>query len=369
MWDIFISHASEDKDQVVRPLAEELRQRGLTVWYDEFSLTLGDSLRQTIDEGLAQSRFGVVVLSRSFFAKEWPQRELGGLISREASVGKVILPILHGVSYEDLAKYSPILADRLAIRSEKGVRALAEAIENAVRDQARPSDLAREVYTQPFIDPPSIAHIATANSRIEVGRKGKRSLSMVAAVWASARSKTIPTLTVLWIQWILVVFLLYVDSLYLGLFGFLSPLWLVPLSYLTARFMARDTSVARVVGGVAGGIISAAFGVSLGEWGPRYGVVFGVFFGTLLSAHFSAPANQTKVIWAFLSTMLLIGLELLHYSDFYRYIPDYAFVGTVFPVVIGFLLVFYARLYKRFQEEKVDKDRQSDDLEDDAPPS
>jgi hypothetical protein len=133
LWDIFISHASEDKEQVAKPLAEELQKRGLRVWYDEFSLSLGDSLRRSIDEGLAQSRFGVVVLSRGFFAKEWPQRELDGLTSREVVGGKVILPIWHGVSHADVVTYSPTLADRLAMVSERGIPALADAIEKEVR--------------------------------------------------------------------------------------------------------------------------------------------------------------------------------------------------------------------------------------------
>ena len=114
---MFISHASEDKDDVVRALAEELRQRGLRVWYDDFVLTVGDSLRRSIDKGLARARFGVVVLSPSFFAKEWPQRELDGLAARETSGNKVILPIWHKVSKNEVLGYSPPLADRLALNT------------------------------------------------------------------------------------------------------------------------------------------------------------------------------------------------------------------------------------------------------------
>ena len=76
LYDAFISHASEDKDSLVRPLAEALRDHHVEVWYDELSLQVGDSLRRSIDRGLAKSRFGVVVLSPAFFAKEWPQWEL-----------------------------------------------------------------------------------------------------------------------------------------------------------------------------------------------------------------------------------------------------------------------------------------------------
>lgn len=94
MHDVFISHPSEDKEAVARPLADLLIERGVGVWYDDFSLTVGDSLRRTIDRGLAGSRFGVIVLSPDFFRKEWPQAELDGLVAKQrASGAKVILPI------------------------------------------------------------------------------------------------------------------------------------------------------------------------------------------------------------------------------------------------------------------------------------
>ena len=87
-WDVFICHASEDKDDLVRPLAKALQAQDLKVWYDEFSLTLGDSLRRTIDLGLATSKYGIIVLSPDFFAKEWPQWELDGLCARELVVAR-----------------------------------------------------------------------------------------------------------------------------------------------------------------------------------------------------------------------------------------------------------------------------------------
>ncbi len=80
-FDVFVSHASEDKDAIARPLAEALRDRGLSVWFDEFELRIGDSLRRKIDKGVARSRFGLVVLSPAFFAKGWPQYELDGLVT------------------------------------------------------------------------------------------------------------------------------------------------------------------------------------------------------------------------------------------------------------------------------------------------
>jgi TIR domain len=93
VWDVFICHASEDKIPVAQPLANALAALGLHVWIDESEIRLGDSLRSKIDTGLARSRFGVLILSENFFSKDWPKLELNGLIAREISHTKVVLPI------------------------------------------------------------------------------------------------------------------------------------------------------------------------------------------------------------------------------------------------------------------------------------
>lgn len=116
-YDVFISHATEDKDAVVRALATALVELGLRVWYDEFALKLGDSLRRNIDHGLAKSRFGVVVISHAFFAKNWTQYELDGLVTRESTGDQVILPIWHNISKDEVIGYSPSLADKIAART------------------------------------------------------------------------------------------------------------------------------------------------------------------------------------------------------------------------------------------------------------
>ena len=114
VFDVFISHTSEDKEAVVRPLATALRDAGLSVWYDEFELRIGDSLRRKIDRGLANSRFGVVVLSRAFFGRGWPEYELNGLVTRTVSGEQVLLPVWHNVTKREVMDYSPSLADRVA---------------------------------------------------------------------------------------------------------------------------------------------------------------------------------------------------------------------------------------------------------------
>lgn len=134
-WDAFISHASEDKKDFVEGLAAALTQSGLLIWYAETALTVGDSLRSKIDEGLAQSRFGIVVLSHHFFAKKWPQHELDGLFAREVAGApglKVILPIWHNISAEEVAQYSPLLGGRLAARSSDGMEKVVRQIRQAM---------------------------------------------------------------------------------------------------------------------------------------------------------------------------------------------------------------------------------------------
>ncbi|WP_278352367.1 DUF1883 domain-containing protein [Chryseobacterium gleum] len=112
--DVFISHASEDKDDIVRDLAIALRKEGLSVWYDEFELKIGDSLRQKIDKGLAKSRFGIVVLSRNFIKKGWTNYEMDGIITRVVGGEQILLPIWHNITKQEIVDYSPSIADRVA---------------------------------------------------------------------------------------------------------------------------------------------------------------------------------------------------------------------------------------------------------------
>lgn len=130
----FISHASEDKDSFVRPLARELQGYGLDIWFDEFELEVGDSLRETIDQGLTTSTYGIVVLSKSFFSKNWTKYELNGLLAKEIDGKKVILPVWHGVTREEILEYSPYLADKLALSTyDMGIKQIAEKLYDAIK--------------------------------------------------------------------------------------------------------------------------------------------------------------------------------------------------------------------------------------------
>ncbi len=113
-YDVFISHASEDKDTIVRSLVSELLNQDLKVWYDEFTLRIGDSLRQKIDKGLARSRVGLVVLSPSFISKGWTNYELDGIVTRAVSGEQLLLPIWHNITKQEVVDFSPSLADKVA---------------------------------------------------------------------------------------------------------------------------------------------------------------------------------------------------------------------------------------------------------------
>jgi hypothetical protein len=117
--DVFVCHASEDKG-FVGPLVKALKRAGVKVWYDEDSLRWGDGLRSSIDRGLANSRYGIVVFSKAFLKKKhWTEHELNGLFARERNGRKVILPIWHKITDRELLKYSPAFADRIAMISKK----------------------------------------------------------------------------------------------------------------------------------------------------------------------------------------------------------------------------------------------------------
>jgi formylglycine-generating enzyme required for sulfatase activity len=136
-WDVFISHASEDKETIARPSAEALTRRGVKVWFDAEQLTLGDSLRRSIDQGLVQSRYGIVILSQHFFAKEWPMKELDGLVAREDGKEKVILPVWHEISEAEVRSFSPMLADKLAVSTAGGMEKVVSEVLRVICPGAR----------------------------------------------------------------------------------------------------------------------------------------------------------------------------------------------------------------------------------------
>lgn len=128
-WDVFISHASEDKDEVARPLAHLLQEAGLRVWFDEQELKLGDSLNEGISNGLRRSRFGLVVLSPHFIKrKKWTAYEINALFSLESVDQRRILPITHNLQQHEVTAFNPTLADRVSVSTAKGLPAVSRAV-------------------------------------------------------------------------------------------------------------------------------------------------------------------------------------------------------------------------------------------------
>ena len=117
-WDVFISHASEDKPYV-DTLKNALEAAGVSVWYDKSVIRWGDDIRQKIDEGLKNCEFGIVVFSKKFIErKKWTEYELSGLFGRETVDQKRILPIRHDITQDEVKGYSDALALRLSLSSK-----------------------------------------------------------------------------------------------------------------------------------------------------------------------------------------------------------------------------------------------------------
>lgn len=127
-WDVFISHASEDKEAVAEPLSRALMKAGVSVWYDAFILKPGDSLMSSIDIGLRESKYGVVILSPAFFKKDWPQRELRALAQKQSASQKVILPIWHDVTVDEVRQHLLLLADVVALKWSDGIQTVVDGL-------------------------------------------------------------------------------------------------------------------------------------------------------------------------------------------------------------------------------------------------
>lgn len=139
-WDVFLSHASEDKAEVALPLAQALQDRGVTVWLDKAELRIGDSLRRRIDRGIRSSRFATVILSKAYFSKGWTQYELDGIVTLGVGGRQSLLPIWHHLTHADVAARTPSLADKLArSTSDASIEEIADEIAElvlAARDDA-----------------------------------------------------------------------------------------------------------------------------------------------------------------------------------------------------------------------------------------
>ena len=132
-YDVFISHASEDKDDVARPLAVRLRDLGLRVWYDEFELRIGDSLVAKLNAGINASRFGILVLSPSFFAKRWTNHELDMLEHLWVTEDRILFPVWHNITLDEIKAFRIWLANIIGLRTDTyAIKEIAEEIYDVI---------------------------------------------------------------------------------------------------------------------------------------------------------------------------------------------------------------------------------------------
>ncbi|ELR68384.1 hypothetical protein C900_00416 [Fulvivirga imtechensis AK7] len=132
-YDVFISHAVEDKMSIANDLCELLKQAGLKIWYSGNELGIGDRIEKSIQKGLDQSRFGIVIFSPYYLSKTWTIRELYSLMAKERAGQKVILPVLHNVTIDDLKAKDLTIADTFGISSEKGIEIVAASLISEIR--------------------------------------------------------------------------------------------------------------------------------------------------------------------------------------------------------------------------------------------
>jgi hypothetical protein len=133
-WDAFISHASDDKEKFVIPLVNKLKSYGVEVWFDKFTLKIGDSLSKSINIGLSESNYGVIIISKAFIRNNYTDFELRSLLNKEIGNRKIILPIWYDVREEEVKNFNYYLADKMALDSKKmTLDEIAESIIEVVR--------------------------------------------------------------------------------------------------------------------------------------------------------------------------------------------------------------------------------------------
>ena len=143
LYDVFVSHASEDKENFVKPLVMALKDNGINAWYDKHEIGWGDSFSSSINRGLVKSRYAIVVLSPYSMHKYWTNTELDTILSMESVNAQKLLPIFHNISYEEIIAQKPIISGRLGINSNEGIEYIVEQmkkqLENIDKEHTNPN--------------------------------------------------------------------------------------------------------------------------------------------------------------------------------------------------------------------------------------
>lgn len=117
-YDVFISHANKDKEELIAELYQSLQKLGISIFYDKESLEWGDNWKERILNGTKKAEFAIIVISENFFDREWTERELSEFLNRQNRNGqKLILPIIHNITNEQLKSKYPNVADIQVIDS------------------------------------------------------------------------------------------------------------------------------------------------------------------------------------------------------------------------------------------------------------
>jgi hypothetical protein len=132
-YDAFISHAVEDKIPIANELCAKLEMAGLKIWYSGKELGVGDSIEKTIERGLNRSRYGIVIFSPTYLAKNWTIREFYTLLAKEIEEQKVILPVLYNITLDELKNKDLVMADRFAVNSDKGIDFVVERLVREIK--------------------------------------------------------------------------------------------------------------------------------------------------------------------------------------------------------------------------------------------
>lgn len=178
-WNAFISHASEDKDSFVRELYQTLTNLGLSIWYDEFTLKVGDSLSKSIDNGLLNSDYGIMIISQSFLNKGWPDYEYRSLLSKEIGNKPVILPVWYNVTRENVSQYSLYLADKFAISaSDKTINQVALKLLEVLNPNIY-KNVSRYLYYQQLISKSKPHTVKRSDLKVSEIRHEKLNKSLV----------------------------------------------------------------------------------------------------------------------------------------------------------------------------------------------
>jgi hypothetical protein len=109
--DVFLCHAWDDRQGAAKELHDQLEKLRVSVWFSEKDVALGTPLLREIDKGLAKSRVGVVLVTPALLSRLRREgiadKELSALLARD-----LLVPIVHGTTYEALRDVSPLLASR-----------------------------------------------------------------------------------------------------------------------------------------------------------------------------------------------------------------------------------------------------------------